>query len=212
MKKIFVVLLMLLPFVVYSAECDHDKHDKYALLANNITYDTNYNVNTRTYDIVVYNVVDGLFVEYDDKKYESNSNNEVTINKINEGTNMVIKVYGNDNCDTSLRTIFVNLLYYNKFYGTGACAGYEDKITMCNSQFTTSLVTEEILVTAKQNYDNIILQEQQKEEKTEEKETLLDKMQAFALNWGIKFVLFLVSCIVFTSIYSNKFRKIKHGI
>ena len=29
MKKILLIILMLIPFVVYGAECDHDKHDEW---------------------------------------------------------------------------------------------------------------------------------------------------------------------------------------
>ena len=212
MKKIIVVfLLMLIPFAV-NAECNHDKHDEYAKYANNITSDSDFNKSKRTYNVNIYNVVDGLYVMYDDKKYTPNSNNEVIISNVSEGTNMVIRVYGEDGCDTSLRTLFVNLLYYNSFYKSGACAGYEDKITVCSSEFTTSLVTEDILVSAKQNYDNIILQESEKKDDNNSENTLYTKIRAFALNWGIKIVLALVTCIAATSFYSNKFRKIKHGI
>ncbi len=212
MKKILLIILMLIPFVVYGAECDHNKHDEYATFANNVNYDTDFNVDKRKYTINIYNIVKGLYVEYDGKKYERNSNNEVIIDNVDEGTYMTIYVYGDDNCDSTLRTLFVNLLYYNKFYGTGVCVGYEDKLTMCNSQFTTSLVTEEILQTAKENYDNTIIQDADKQENNNSDVTLYSKIRSFALNWGIKFVLVLVTIILSTAFYSSKYRKLKHGI
>ena len=143
MKKILLTILLLLPFVTYAAECDHNKHDEYAKYANNITTDNDYYKDKGTYTVNIYNVVDGLYVMYDGKKYKANSDNEVSISNVKEGTYMQIYVYGEDNCDSSLRTFFVNLLYYNKYYGTGACIGYEDKLSMCSSEFTTSKVTEE---------------------------------------------------------------------
>ena len=213
MKKILVSLLLVLPFIINAEECNRVKNEEYSEYSNNIQSDYSFNEGKNTYTITLYNVVDGLYAMFEDKEYNRNSNGEIVIDDVKEGTYMAIYIYGNDGCDIRLRTIFINLQYFNPYYNSVDCAGYEDKIKMCSSQFTSSKVTLELLNTAKENYDNIIVQDKENEQENQQKEkTLVDKLYDFGINYGIKIALVLITCLIFIPFYRNKLIKLQHGI
>ena len=41
MKKIALVILLMIPFVINAEECNKEKHKEYINLSSNITYDNN---------------------------------------------------------------------------------------------------------------------------------------------------------------------------
>jgi hypothetical protein len=72
-------------------------------------------------------------------------------------------------------------------------------------------VTESKLDKAIYNYTHNIDQTTTKE-KVEEDNTLLTKVTLFLTKWGIKIVLAIISTIISISLFSDKYRKVKHGI
>lgn len=211
MKKIILCLLLFVPIFVFAGTCDTTKHQEYINYASKITYDNSYSKSTSRFTVTLYNVIDGLRVKYNNKYYEKSEDDTVTIGFVPEGTSMVIEIYDDEECDIS-GVIYINQLYFNQFYGSNECVGYENKIRSCTAQFTTIKVTKESLEMAKSNYDNNIVQEKNNVEKPKEELTTLDKITSFMLNWGIKILLLAITCIISIAYYNSKFRKIKHGI
>lgn len=207
MVKKLLILVLLFPMIV-NAACNYDKHKQYEDLAPNITYDNNYSKSANKYNIVIYSIFSNLYVTYGGVKYTPDSENKVTISNINPGVDAKISIFANDGC-AEIKIIYVSLPYYNQYYGSEACRGYE-KIPQCSSQFTSSLITKELLEKAKYNYDNAIPQPEDPEPEVEP--GLFDKILDFVKTWGIKILLAVVTIFVTSTLFSIKFRKIKHGI
>lgn len=213
MKKNLILLLLILIFPnIINATCDYTKHTKYSEIAGNITYETSYLKENNRFNITIYNVVDDMYVKYNNKQYNHDSSNKVLLTNFKEGSRFNIQVYTKDNCDIPVRTLYITLPYYNTYYNSGKCLGYEDKITLCSQQFTSYELTETILEQAKYNYDNEIIQEVKKVEIQIEEITMKGKIIDFAYNWGAKILLVILTTYVTNSVYKVKYRKIKHGI
>ena len=209
MKKILLIIILCFPFIV-NADCNRSKHSEYIEYASRIGSDSSYSKSSGTFKIKLYNVLDDMVVKYKNIEYKVNSQNEVTIEDVLEGTSMSISIFAKDGCD-EIRIININTPYYNRYYGSELCRGYEDKLLLCSSSFTTVRTSEEMIKKAKENYDRNIISDDDTEEKTEEK-SFYDKLLEFGLNWGIKIVLFVITVVISSAFYNTKLRKIKHGI
>ena len=210
MKKILLVLFMLIfSLTIVKADCSKAKHDSYVEYANKITYDNNYSKSKGKFNVTIYNVIDEMYAKYNGKKYTPNSENIIEIEDINEGTNVTINIFGNDGC-SAVRKIDIKEPYYNQFYKSGECYGYEDKLTMCSSQFTSTKVTLSLLEKSKKNYDNVIVQD--KEQEKVEELTFYQRIKNFMLNWGIKIGLLLITSVITFAYFNEKYIKVKHGI
>lgn len=213
MKKVLLFILMLIPVYV-NAVCDNSEIVNLGKLASNITYDTEYSKSLSKYTVTFYNVVEDIYLEYNDKKYSPNQNNEVTISDLEEGNVIDVVVYPNaSDCKSSLLTISVKLKYYNTFYNDSRCKKYVDNgcsTVYCTNQFldvkpTQTLFEESLKNTCEE--PAIPLPKPGTEEVT-----LHDKIVDFLLDYGIKFLLIAISLTVSILIFTNKYRKIKHGI
>lgn len=205
------MLLLIFPNII-NAACDYTKHTKYSEIAGNITYETSYLKESSNFNITIYNLVDDMYIKYNGKQYNHDSANKALLTNFKEGSRPAIEVYVKDGCDTPVRTIYITLPFYNTYYNSGKCLGYEDKITLCSQQFLSYEVTETILEQAKYNYDNEIIQDVKKDEPVIEEITMKEKVIAFAYNWGAKILLVILTTYVTNSVYKVKYRKIKHGI
>lgn len=214
MKKIFVLIFLLIPNVIFAAEneCDYSKQVELGKLASNITYETKYNKSDKNFDVTLYNVIDGLYLDYKESIYNGNTNHEVTIQNISQGTTMtIVAKTAITNCDTSLLTIYINLPYYNPYYETEECENYKNKLTVCSSQFLSYEINEDIFKGAIRNYEEKIKNEPQKPQE-EVKKTFLTNIKEFALNWGVKIGLVVLSTAIAIIPFRVIFRKIKHKI
>ena len=208
-KKILLVLLLLIPMVIF-AKCDEAKHEEYVKLAPNITYDNDYSKSSDTFSLIIYNIFDDMYVTSGQKKYKPDAENKVTVDNIKPGSNVMLDIYANDGCD-QIKSITVLEPYFNPYYGSQDCLGYETKIPVCSAQFTSSVVTKSLVEEAKSNYDNVIHQVVEKEE-VKEDNGIIKQVLDFLKNWGIKILLVVVTIFITSSLFGAKFRKIKHGI
>lgn len=213
MKKILLFILLLIPVFV-NAECDNNKIVELGKLAGNITYNTEYSKSSSKYTVTFYNVVEGLYLEYNNKSYLPNGDNEVKISDLRDGISMEVIVYpSNAGCRSSLNTIRFKLKYYNKFYNDPRCEEYIKKgckTVYCSNQFLDVQPTDELFEGALKNTcgDAAI----PLPEPTPEEVTFLDKVLDFMLDYGIKFLLIAISLTVSILVFTNKYRKMKHGI
>lgn len=209
MKKILLIMLLFMPFFI-NAECDRELHKSYITYANDISYDTEYSLGKERFTVTLYNVIDEMKVVYNNKNYTA-VNNEVVIDNIKQGTRMDIRVFAEDGCNESVRTIVINQPYYNTFYGSSLCNDYVNKITYCTHKFTNTEVTEKLIKTAIENYEH----EMVPVEKPPEEEpplTTFQKISKFATKWGVRILLVLVSAFLTNWYFNDKYIKIKHKL
>ena len=173
MKKLLLIILLCFPFIV-KADCNRNMHNEYVEYASKISSDSSYSKSSGTFKIKLYNVLDDMVVKYKNVEYKVNSQNEVVIEGISEGTSMNISIFAKDGCN-EIRIIRINTPYYNEFFESELCRGYEDKLILCSSSFTTVKTTEEMIKKAKENYDRNIISEDE-EEKNEEGKSFYDKL------------------------------------
>lgn len=212
MKKVILVILLLIPFIVNAeGECNKTKHKEYSALTEEITYDNQYVKSTDSFTITIYNLFGGMYATYEKNTYKTGKDNTIVITGIPCGANVTIDIYGDDNC-SALKRIITKEPYFNRFYGSTLCEGYEESLVMCHSQFTKTEVTRSLLDKAIYNYQHNISQKTTKDDDTGEGESFFSKLTAFLTNWGIKILLAVISTILSISLFSDKYRKVKHGI
>jgi hypothetical protein len=210
MKKILLVLIVLFP-VFANAKCDTNKNSEYIkTIAPQITYDNQFDHNTKLYTFTIYNVPNGFYVVWNNRKFTPDSDGKVVFRNVKQGTNISISIYASSECE-AIKYIGKTEDYLNPFYNSVDCLGYEDKITYCAYEFTSSIVTKETIETAKYYYDHSYTQEPDSGEKEEEL-SFLDLLKLYISKWWVKVTLSVVTTIICISIYSVKYRKIKHGI
>ena len=220
-KKLLLILLLFIPFII-NAKCNQNKHSEYVKLSSNITYDNDYSKSADRFTIIVYNIFDGMYIKYgivsldsdnedkDYKKLNPDKENKVTISDIKPGTSVKIKIYADDGCE-QIKTIFVDELYYNEYYGSSECAGYEKVLPVCSYQFYNVKVTKSLIETSKK-YRSMEIQGETEVETDDTDDSLFSRIKDFAEKWGIKILLVVVTIFITSSIFSAKFRNIKHGI
>lgn len=217
MKKfIFVILmLILIPFNInaesLAESCDYTKEVELNKLASKISYERKFNKENNSFTVTLYNVISDLYVKYNNKLMYGDSNNEIVITGIEEGSYMEVIVYSSGtNCYSSLMTIYINLPYFNSFYNTKDCSGYEDILTICSSQFLTYKVDVNILSDAIDNYNNKIYNPPASDEVKDT--SIINGVKEFVSLWGMKIFLTLATAGLSIWYFQVKLRKTKHGI
>ena len=209
-KKVLIILLLFIPFVVNAEKCNEKKHEEYLKISSNITHDNDYSLSKDRFTITVYNIFDGMFIKYNKQDYKPDNENKVIISEIKPGTSVILDVYADDNCDP-IKSIYVDELYYNKYYKSNDCIGYENKIPVCTYQFYGSIVTQELVNDYKENYGKSIQGDVIPEEKPEEPSFIM-KIKNFLQKWGIKIFLVAITIFITSTLFNIKLRNIKHGI
>jgi len=212
MKKILLGLfLFIISIQTINAECNSKDLSNLRTLANEITYETKYDYNDGYFDIIFYNVVDDLYIYYKDKIYYSDKNNTLTIKDVKQGLNVKASIKANlSGCNSEITVKYINLLYYNYFYGSDLCKGYDD-LTACNSEFLSYPNSEQIVNNAIKNHEQKKADEIEIEIEHEE-ETLLIRVRKIINRWWLKVLLAVVTTAITLVIYNRFYRKIKHGI
>lgn len=207
MKKL-IVLLLLCPMFI-NAACDRDLQSTYISYAKDISYETEFSKSQNRFTVKLYNVIEDMTVKFGGKTYAS-KDSEVVISNIKEGTRMEIYIYGKDGCTEPARTIYIDQPYFNEYFGSSICHGYEDKITYCTHKFTDIDVTEKLVKTAIENYEHNMVQVV--EPIVEEPLTTLQKISLFAKTWGVRIILVLVTSFLTNWYFNDKYIKVKHKL
>ena len=155
MKKFVFVILLFIPFIV-NAACDKQTISDYTNYASDIIYEKQYDKSKDRFSITFYNVIDEISLSYNDKTYKP-SDGKIKIDNLKEGISMIISVVATK-CNQAVRTIYIDLPYYNNYYGSTLCKGYVDKITYCTENFTESEVSENLIKLAIKNYNHVLEQ------------------------------------------------------
>lgn len=210
--KYILVFIVFIPIFI-NASCNYDKLNEHAKLSNDIDYELEYSKSNKQFNVKIINLYNGLFINYNNKIYTGNSNNEATIRGINEGTNMIFNINSNlDECDSFIRSFNINLEYYNEYYDSYLCEKYKDKLTVCSRQFLPYKINQTLFNDAVKNYENSYIEEEIKEENDAEKINVYDNIQNFFNEWGLLIILVILSSLITSAIFRNIFRKVKHGL
>ena len=209
MKKILIVLL-LFPIIINAKECDYETFNEHIKLSGNIEYEVSYD--DGKYSVTLYNVYNGIYLVYNNKMYMPNVSNEVIINNIDEGTYMKITVNSDaEDCSSFIKSLNINIGYYNDFYDSNECEEYKGILTICTEQFLSYKTNRYLLETVINNYKSSYTEKSEVKEEIKEI-TFFDSVQDFVNEWGILIILIILSSLITSIIFRNVFRKIKHGI
>ena len=211
-RYLSVVLALLLIFPIFiKAECNYNKHTEYMEYANYITYETEYSLGENKFTVKFYNVIKGLTLRIGKVSYTPDDNDVVTIDEIAEGKILDVYIYGNDGCSSQAGNITVTLPYYNPYYGTEICKGYE-QLNLCASKFTVTKATKDMIEKTKANYDNIIIQRAEVNETEPVIVNVLNKVKDIFVNYVLKVLLAIGSAALTIAYYNNKLIKVEHGV
>ncbi len=208
-KRLLLVMIFIFPLVI-NASCDTKVHEEYLKLASSITYDNNYNKANKNFTFTIYNITDGMYVKYGSNTLRPDSQNKVEIKSIQEGSNVKISIYANDGCD-QIKYIGYIEPYYNTYYRTDECVGYED-MDECAKEFTSTRVTKDIMAKAKEYYNKRYKQGDDNGEEEDASRSIFDIIKELVKIWWVKILLSVATTIISISLYRIRFRKIKHGI
>ncbi len=212
MKKILFSLLVIFISISYiNASCNYEKYQQHSQIAGNITYETQYDENNKTYSITFYNVYDGVYISYNNSSYHADSNNEIIISDIKEGEKASFTISTPlDDCKSYMKNITITFDYYNSYYYDSRCDEYRDKLNICSEKFLQFKPNETLFKSIIENYNSSFKIE--KKEKVEEEKTVLDSLKEILFNWGIPVIIVIVISLITSSLFKARLRKIKHGI
>lgn len=149
MYKKILLMILLLPISV-KAYCNNEQLSRYKLLASHIDSYYEFNEETKKFNIKIYNINNELTIlnTNDNNKITLPSNNfeEINISNLNPGNNIKLAIYPNNTecSDYRVRTIYVNLPYYNNYYNDPVCTNNDNKL--CLKWANTSIYTYEQFV------------------------------------------------------------------
>jgi len=217
MKRILIVLLILLIFpIMLNAACDEKKYNEFVTIAEKMTYDNSYNPSSGKFNITIYNAVNGMYITCkkgicdpsNDRYYYANSNGEIVIRNIKQGANLKLKVYTPDGC-YQVKEIRIKEGYYNNYYGSNLCEGYEDKLLVCSTQYTSTPITDKDIREIISNYKKEYTDYKETTKKEEKEENLIERIKNIdvTMSLGIKIGLALLTCAIFIPLFTNKIRK-----
>lgn len=211
MKKLIISLLLLFPFCV-SAACNEALTEEGKEFAKNITTIKSYNEQTSKFTITLDNMVDGMRAIYKKSTYTP-KNNKVILENITEGENITVDIYYKDGCSNQIDIIKEKLPYYNNYYKSVICNGYEDILYACNSRFTSYYIDESIVKLAIENYESkrIPIQNDKNITKVEEKD-IIEKTKDIIDKWGFRIAILLGTSVISILIGNSLYRKELHGI
>ena len=212
MKKIIgliITIILMIPCIITADFCDNEKHNKYKEYAGNITYENTYSISQGKYTILVYNAINGMYAVYNNQKFYPDESSTIKIGNIPQGSHAFIYIFAEDGCDSQLRTIIENELYYNAYVDSSICKDYENVVKVCTDKFMPYEVTESNVQGVIENYNNQFVATPTPEPV---EETFWEKYGKIVFDWFIKAVLLVTTIIISVKIYRDKFINIKHGV
>lgn len=187
--KLLLFSVLLIP-VSIKADCTNQEITKYKSLSGNIDYYYEYNGN---FDITLYNLSSELYVRSLNTGSEYSipgGIGETRINGITPGTAIKLAVYPrNDKCsDYRVRTIYVNLPYYNKYYQEEICEN--NTSSLCSKWVNTSNYSREQFIEQVKKTKKTVEEEKETEE---DKTTILEHIGMFIGKYYILILLVVIA-------------------
>lgn len=153
---ILVAIIACVLIAIFTKPEEEKPNDETIKEDNNIydiKFSKSYNKTSKTYTLVFSNVVSDLYITDGENKYVGNNKNEVTIYDIEEGEEIVYAIDKEVPTKNSRRTMKITFPYFNPYYNTDICKGYDGKVSVCSNQFLSYKVTEDLVKNSIKNYN-----------------------------------------------------------
>lgn len=210
-KLLLFLVLLVIPRIVF-AECTYSEKYELNALSSYIDYNYEYNEASGLFTITLMNVNDKLEIRNKNYTYYP-ENNKIVIENIEPGTRLSLDVYStvyNECYNEYLRVIYVSVPYFNRYYGSVLCKGYEN-LDICNSRFLDYKISNETFLLILKNYEYTLSDKQD-----DGNETVDEKWYEFVMNffqeYFFKILVSVISFVISISIFNVIFRKVKHKL
>lgn len=207
---LFVFTMIFFPLKIKAA-CSNEKLTNLTLLSNNINYYYEYeeNENDVSFDIVFYNLNNSFFIQNANDNSFYASKNEIRIKNFKPGSEYIFNIYPTNYCSNHrIKTIYIKLPYYNKFYKYDVCRNLDD-FDYCK-KWSEVTINYEQLKNKIDEYKN--KEEKDKKEEKKEKYTLIDYVKKFIVEIYIEnYFIFLpltIVCLIVIIYYLDQRDKI----
>ena len=145
MNKKILLILLLFPISIKAA-CTNQELTRYKTLASHVNSYYEYNEQNNTFDVTAYNLSKELKIVNKDTNESYNTNDtlgEIRIGNQKTGYNLKLAIYPtNSECqDYRVRTMYINLPYYNNYYKEEICKNNNHQL--CSKWANTSTYTKE---------------------------------------------------------------------
>lgn len=190
MSKKLLLLVLIFPISVKAA-CTSGELTRLKNFSSNVNTYYDYNEQESKFNVTVYNLSNELKIvnKNDNNVYQTNDKlGQINIGNLNPGENIILGVYPKDGeCnDYRIRTIYVTLPYYNKYYTDEVCKN--NSSNLCSKWVNTSGYTYEEFVS------KVKKEQQQEEVITPEPEPVVNKYGFFDFlgDFYIPILLFII--------------------
>lgn len=147
-----IIICVIIALISTKNENSDEKENKENNNIYEISYAQSYSKQTKTYTFTISNITEDLYVSDGENKYKGNSDKKVIITGLEEGTEITYVIDKETPTKDSKRKITVKFPYYNPYYNTEKCKGYDGKIAVCSKQFLDYEVSEDLVDTSIKNY------------------------------------------------------------
>lgn len=196
-SKMIVISALIIPIKI-KAYCSNDELARYKILASSIETYYTFDDDSKKMDLTIYNITDDLLAQIEKEDHYPN-NNEIKIYNLNPGQTIKMFIYPKESCEEyPLRTIYVNLPHYNKYYNDEICKN--NNHTLCSKWVNTSIYTHEQFIEK-------IKTGTQKEETEKEPEKVNNERYGFLDFLGDFYIPILLFIIITGSIWIYRLKK-----
>lgn len=201
-KYLFLFLLLCFPFGV-KAYCDVTNTPRLQKIANNLTFSYDYieKDDGVTFNVTFYNMNKYLYIVDINNKmtYKFNNNNSISINGYKDGTKIEYRIYADAMCkDEYLKTIYINLPTYNKYYTDELCKGIES-YKYCNKWVSATFTYYDFNQAIKAYKESLIEDEPIITEDT--KVSILDEIISFYIKYYIYILPSIIIIFILVIVY-----------
>lgn len=147
-----IIICVIIALISTKNENSDGKENKENNNIYEISYAQSYSKQTKTYTFTISNITEDLYVSDGENKYKGNSDKKVIITGIEEGIEKTYIIDKETPTKDSKRKITVKFPYFNPYYNTEKCKGYNGKIAVCSKQFLDYEVSEDLVDTSIKNY------------------------------------------------------------
>ena len=208
MRRYLTLIVMLFVFcpIVSAKTCDNTEFVSYQEIAKNVTYSYNYNKSTKVFDVTFTNL-DSSFRLYNmnNGQYYDVTGEEITIGDFQPGNSYKIKIYTTYFCfeDEELYILYINLPYYNPYYGSELCSGIEN-YKFCKKFITMSLSKEQIKQRIEEYKKSLVNSDTNDLEENKTNDSFLDILTSINSYVYYAIAILLVIAIIIARWYYNK--------
>ena len=212
MKKVLKVLIFFVCFLAFKtntlASCSYTRLAELKRMASNVNITYTYTISSKKalFDIRVANLNNDIYLydSYNNKKYEVV---EFLLKNYQDGTKYRFFIKSNDrNCkDEILLTKYVTLPRYNILYGDPICEGISD-YTLCQRWGSFNITDYNTYINQIKKYKASLVKPNEII-KVDNKESLLDKILDFLLDYYIYILVLIIIIGISSIIYLTKKNK-----